>query len=109
MSQTHREIPASKGAGGDTAALDTLATAVESGAGLPEVARAASAALGAGVALIDAKHAVLAVAANSPSEERDLLSNESEVTAIDLRVAESNVGQLRIRARGGVPEPLVLR
>ncbi|MEX0993328.1 MAG: helix-turn-helix domain-containing protein [Solirubrobacterales bacterium] len=96
-------------AAGKTGALDALAEAVESGAGLPEVARAASAALGASVALIDAKHAVLAVASASPSEERELLSNEDGVTTIDLRVADANVGQFRFRPRTSVPEPGVLR
>ena len=109
MSQISRETPAVEGASGDSAALDTLATAVESGAGLPEVVRAASVALGAIVAVIDAKQAVLAVAAASPAEERDLLSKTDDVAVIDLRVAESSVGQLRYRARAGTPEPLVLR
>ena len=47
--------------------LDALAEAVESGAGLPETARRAAAALGASVALIDSRGAVLAVAAGSPA------------------------------------------
>src|SRR5829696_7478225 len=47
-------------------ALDALAESVESGAGLPETARCAAAALEATVALIDSRGAVLAVAAASP-------------------------------------------
>src|SRR5467141_2378312 len=90
-------------------ALDALSEAVQSGAGLPETARRAAAALGAIVALIDSRGAVLAVAAGSPSEERELLSNEDTVTAIDLRVSEAVVGQLRFRPRSGVPEPSLLR
>src|SRR3954453_22364722 len=90
-------------------ALDALSEAVQSGAGLPETARRAAAALGAIIALIDSRGAVLAVAAGSPSEERALLSKEEGVTAIDLRVSESVVGQLRFRPRGDVPEPSLLR
>jgi sugar diacid utilization regulator len=89
--------------------LDALAEAVESGAGLPATVRAAAAALGASVAVIDARGAVLAVAAASPSDERGLLSDAEGVTTIDLRVAESNVGQLRFRARNDLPEPALLR
>src|SRR5437016_4344632 len=90
-------------------ALDALSEAVQSGAGLPETARRAAAALGASVALIDSRGAVLAVAAGSPSEERELLSKEAGVTAIDLRVSEEIVGQLRLRPRADVPEPWLLR
>src|ERR687887_410529 len=89
--------------------LDALSEAVQSGAGLPETARRAAAALGASVALIDSRGAVLAVAAGSPSEERELLSKKEGVTAIDLRVSEAVVGQLRFKARGDVPEPSLLR
>jgi sugar diacid utilization regulator len=89
--------------------LDALFGAIESGAGLPETARAAAGALGASVALIDARGAVLAVAARSPLEERGLLAGEQGVTTIDLRVAEATVGQLRFRPRRDLPEPSVLR
>jgi sugar diacid utilization regulator len=90
-------------------ALDALAEAVESGAGLPETARAAAAALGADVALIDSGSSVLAVAAGSPNRERELLGSGDTVTEIDLRVAEAVVGQLRFRPRADLPEPGVLR
>jgi sugar diacid utilization regulator len=112
MAESTSKTAAKKGvssAGGNAGALDMLAAAVESGAGLPEVARAAGAALGASVALIDAKQAVLAVAAGAPSEEHELLSNEQGVTAIGLRVAESNVGELRFKPRHNAPDPGVLR
>jgi sugar diacid utilization regulator len=89
--------------------LDALSEAVESGAGLPETTRAAAAALGSSLALIDARGAVLAVAAASPSDERDLFAAAHDVTTIDLRVAEATVGQLRFRPRGDLPEPAVLR
>ena len=53
---------------------------------------------------------MLAVAAASPAEERELLSKKDGVTAIDLRVSEAVVGQLRFRVReDDVPEPAVLR
>ncbi len=90
-------------------ALEAVSEAVESGAGLPETARRAATALQAIVALIDARGAVLAVAAGSPAEERELLSKKSGVTTIDLRVSEAVVGQLRFRPRGDVPEPWLLR
>jgi sugar diacid utilization regulator len=90
-------------------ALDALAESVESGAGLPETARRAGAALAAAVALIDSRGAVLAVAAGSPAEEHELLSKKDGVTVIDLRVSESVVGQLRFRPREDAPAPSHLR
>ena len=63
----------------DEAALEALSEAIESGAGLPAVARAAAAALGASVALIDRSSAVLAVAAASSAEESKLLSAGDDV------------------------------
>ena len=57
----------------DLAALDAITEAVESGAGLPEVVRAAARALDASLAVTDAWGATLAVAARSPAEERALL------------------------------------
>ena len=110
MAEAPIKDAANKGAGEPASALDALAESVESGAGLPETARCAAAALRATVALIDARGAVLAVAAASPAEERDLLSKKDGVTAIDLRVSEAVVGQLRFRVReDDVPEPAVLR
>jgi sugar diacid utilization regulator len=86
-------------AGFDLAALDAITEAVESGAGLPEVVRAAARALDASLALIDRSSAVLAVAARSPADERSLLAGGAGVTTHDLRVADTIVGQLRMRAR----------
>jgi DNA-binding PucR family transcriptional regulator len=91
--------------GGAAEELAALSEAIESGAGLPAVARAAAAALGASVALIDRSSAVLAVAAASPSEEEKLLAVEGGVEVSDLRVADAVVGQLRFRARGGGEVP----
>jgi hypothetical protein len=86
-------------AGFDLAALDAITEAVESGAGLPEVVRAASRALDASLALIDRSSVVLAVAARSPSEERSLLAGGEGIVTHDLRVADATVGQLLVRAR----------
>jgi sugar diacid utilization regulator len=109
MAETRAKTPARRRADAARSPLDALAEAVESGAGLPETARAAAAALGASVALIDARGAVLAVAAGSPADERGLLAGKQGVTTIDLRVAEASVGQLRFRPTGDLPEPAVLR
>ena len=81
--------------------LDELSEAIESGAGLPAIARAAASALGASVALIDRSSAVLAVAAPSSAEEERLLAVGSGVETTELRVADAFVGELRWRSRGG--------
>jgi len=108
MAEARQKTPAKRRIDG-AEALDAFSEAVESGAGLPETARRAGAALGASVALIDSRGAVLAVAAGSPAEERELLSKHEGVTVIDLRVSESVVGQLRFRAREDAPAPAHLR
>jgi DNA-binding PucR family transcriptional regulator len=87
------------------AALDAITDAVESGAGLPEVVRAAARALDASLAVSDAWGATLAVAARSPAEERALLSQGEGVTSIPLRVADAVVGVLHIRTKAGRSEP----
>ena len=79
--------------------LAALSDAVESGAGLPAVARAAARLLDASVALIDRSSAVLAVAGASPDQEQKLLSGGDAVTTVELRVADSPVGELRYRAK----------
>jgi sugar diacid utilization regulator len=79
--------------------LDALSEAVESGAGLPAVARAAAKVLDASVAVIDRSTAVLAVAA-TPDEEGRLLSEDEGVASVELRVADAVVGELRYRIRG---------
>jgi len=83
----------------DLAALDAITEAVESGAGLPEVVRAAGKALEASLAVCDAWGATLAVAARSPAEERALLSKGAGVSSIPLRVADAVVGTLHMRAK----------
>ncbi|HSZ69562.1 MAG TPA: helix-turn-helix domain-containing protein [Solirubrobacteraceae bacterium] len=83
----------------ELAALDAVTEAVESGAGLPEVVRAAAKALDASLAVIDAHGATLAVAARSPAEERSLLGRADDVSILPLRVADAVVGSLHMRAR----------
>ncbi len=83
----------------DLAALDAITEAVESGAGLPEVVRAAAKALDASLAVTDAWGATLAVAARSPAEERSLLSQGEGVISAPLRVADTIVGTLHMRAK----------
>jgi sugar diacid utilization regulator len=94
---------------GEAGTLEALSGAIESGAGLPAVARAAAKALGASVALIDRSSAVLAVAATSAAEEKRLLSHGEDVASAQLRVADSVVGELRYRARGAAPAPPLTR
>ncbi|MCB0875436.1 MAG: helix-turn-helix domain-containing protein [Solirubrobacterales bacterium] len=81
--------------------LEALSEAIESGAGLPAVARAAAAALDSSLALIDRSSAVLAVAAVSGAEEEKLLATAPDVSTAELRVADVAVGELRYRRRGG--------
>jgi sugar diacid utilization regulator len=86
-------------------ALDALSEAVESGDGLPAVARAAAKVLDASVAVIDRSTAVLAVAAASPDEESKLLSDDDDAASVELRVADSVVGELRYRSRSDAEGP----
>lgn len=87
-------------------AVADVSEAVESGAGLPAVARALSKALNASVAVVDASSNVLAVACASPDDERVVLSS-GEI--LELRVADVSAGQLRYRVRGEAPPPALLR
>jgi DNA-binding PucR family transcriptional regulator len=92
-----------------SSSLEGLSEAIESGAGLPALARAAAAVLDAGVALIDRTSAILAVAAASPDEEHKLLSEAEGVESIDLRVADTTVGALRLRPREGEADRALTR
>ena len=76
--------------------------AVESGSGLPTVVRAAARALDASVVVLDRGGQALAVAARSPADEQSLLADAEGVTTIELRVADSDVGRLRVRSRGDI-------
>jgi DNA-binding PucR family transcriptional regulator len=100
--------PAERTMGLDLAALDAITEAVESGAGLPDVVRAAARALEASLVLLDRAGSVLAVAARSPADERSLLDGAAGVETIELRVADAPVGQLRMRARAQ-PGPALVR
>ncbi|MEX2107397.1 MAG: helix-turn-helix domain-containing protein [Solirubrobacterales bacterium] len=92
----------------DVQTLDALAEAVESGTGLPTVARATAKVLDASVALIDRSGAVLAVAGASSDQEQKLLAGGEQVTTVELRVADSVVGELRYRAKAA-PDPTIAR
>lgn len=92
------------------ALLEDISRAVESGAGLTSVTRAAASALRCSVAVIDSRSAVLAVAAASPEDERRLLAGEGGTLTHDLRVADKSVGKLRVRSRVEEgPDPVSLR
>jgi sugar diacid utilization regulator len=90
-------------------ALGAITDAVEGGAGLPEILRAAARALDASLILIDRSATVLAVAARSPADERSLMRDGDGVTTIELKVADSPVGTLRMRARDRAPDGSLLR
>jgi len=98
----------SEGPGGGLEALAAITDAVESGAGLPAVVRAAAAALDASLALVDRSSAVLAAAARSEADERSLMSDAPDVETLELKVADRTVGRLRMRARSE-PPPALLR
>jgi PucR family transcriptional regulator, purine catabolism regulatory protein len=95
--------------GPDLGALAAITDAVEAGAGLPEILRAAARALDASLILIDRSASVLAVAARSPADERSLMRDAEDVTTIELKVADATVGRLRMRMREGAPDASLLR
>lgn len=88
-------------------ALDAVTEAVATGAGLPEVVRAAARALDASLAVTDAQGATLAVAARSQSEERALLSKADGVEGVPLRLADTVVGTLHMRSRSEPPASML--
>ncbi|MBE2318833.1 helix-turn-helix domain-containing protein [Solirubrobacter sp. CPCC 204708] len=93
----------------DLGALGAMSDAVESGLGLPEVVRAAARALDASLVLIDRSSSVLAVAARSTADERQLMRDAEGVQTHELRVGDVVVGRLRLRPRGGGPSAAILR
>src|SRR3954466_13145299 len=99
----HAEVPATSAF---LEAFADVSAAVESGAGLPEVARATSRALAASVVVVDATGSILAVACGSPADEHAVLTDGQ---ILDLRVADTKVGELRYRARGETPPPALVR
>lgn len=94
---------------GDLEKLERISNAIEGGAGLPAVTRAATAALDASIAVIDTAGAVLAVAAASPADEKRLLACGPGVSSFDLIVGGGPVGTLRLRARDEEVGGAVLR
>ncbi|HEX5193575.1 MAG TPA: helix-turn-helix domain-containing protein [Solirubrobacteraceae bacterium] len=93
----------------DLGAFAAITDAVEAGAGLPEVLRAAARALDASLILIDRSAAVLAVAARSPADERSLMRDADDVSTVELKVADVPVGQLRMRSRTHGSDSALLR
>src|SRR5437588_737049 len=94
--------------GAGLTALEAVSAAVEAGAGLPEVVRAAERALNASLAVSDGSGRQLAVAARSSADERALAAEADGVETLELRVAEELVGRVRMRLRGDSPPPVVL-
>ena len=90
-------------------ALGAITDAVQAGAGLPEILRAAARALDASLVLIDGSATVLAVAARSPADERSLMRDAEDVSSLELKVADAPVGTLRMRTRGAAADAAVLR
>ena len=89
-------------------AFEEVSEAVESGAGLPAVVRAAARALDASIVVLDGAARVMAVACLSPEDERAVLAGESG-EALELRVGDQRVGELKLRARGAPPQAALLR
>jgi sugar diacid utilization regulator len=96
------------GGGPDLSALAAITDAVQGGAGLPEVLRAAGRALDASLILIDRSGSILAVAARSPADERSLMRDHDGVETLELKVADVSVGHLRMRTRDHAPDPSML-
>jgi DNA-binding PucR family transcriptional regulator len=92
----------------DLDALDAITEAVESGAGLPEVVRAAARVLDGSLAVLDRAGHTLAVAARSPADERSLLADGRDVDTVELRVADAPVGRIHLRVRSS-PSTAMLR
>ena len=84
-------------------AFAEVSDAVESGAGLPAVARAAAQALEASVIVLDSRSSILAVACQSPEDERAVLAGEGATETLALRVADADVGELRLSPRAAPP------
>jgi hypothetical protein len=91
--------------GPNLSALSEITEAVQAGAGLPEVLRAAGRALDASLILIDRSASILAVTARSPADERSLMRDADDVVTLELKVADVTVGQVRMRVRDHQPDP----
>jgi hypothetical protein len=86
--------------------FEALTDAVASGAGLPEVVRAAARAIDASLVVLDRAGQVLAVAARSPAEEQSILGGGAEIEVLELQLGGDTVGELRLRARSEERSPL---
>jgi len=86
-----------------------VSTALESGAGLPEVVRAAGRAMASSVIVLDGSGSVLAVACRSPDDEQAVMDGEDGGLMVDLKVADLTVGELRYRPHGQPPQDALLR
>src|SRR5438067_8172166 len=86
-------------------ALVAVAEVVESGDGLPALARALGRALAASVAILDRSSSVLAVACASPEDERAVLGAREGVERVPLRADGTEVGELRLRTRSSGQPP----
>src|SRR3954447_19538350 len=90
--------------------LEAVAEVVETGDGLPALARAIGQALEASVAILDRSSSVLAVACASPDDERAVLELRDGVERLALLAGGRPVGELRVRPRSGVePAPALGR
>ncbi len=91
------------------AAFEEVSEAVESGSGLPTIARAAAHALDASVVIVDSASSVLAEACLSPEDKRAVLAGEGATDVLELRVAAERVGRMSVRARGVAPDAALMR
>jgi sugar diacid utilization regulator len=99
-------------AGLDLSVLEAITDAVESGAGLHEVVRAAARALDASLVLTDRGGATVAVAVQSPADEAAVKADGAGIEVYELRVADEPVGALRMRVRSATsppPSPALVR
>ena len=91
-------------------ALEEVSEAVEAGAGLPAVARAAGRALDASVIVLDAVEQRAGGRLRVPrGRARGDGGRGAAPRRVELRVAEAAVGQLRYRPRGEPPPRALLR
>jgi len=109
VSDSTRPGDTAYGGGPDLSALAEITDAVQAGAGLPEVLRAAGRALHASLILIDRSASILAVTARSPADERSLMRDADDVVTIELKVADTTVGVLRARWWERGPDASMLR
>jgi sugar diacid utilization regulator len=93
----------------DLSALAAISDAVEGGAGLPEILRAAARALDVSLVLIDRSGKVLADAARSPADRTSLMRDADDIVTIELKVADAVVGELRMRTRDHDPQDAMVR